>query len=350
MTTAPALFSDTGYVTVYTVDLPAAGDLTLTGTITTDGDLGALTRADILDWDLTVYSASLAAGFEFTPLTSTLHFDDQTTNHFGAIATATTLTLPSSNYEFVLQNTNRSPVNGLPDALAVVDGAGSEYFTLDTTDGRHDEVQLGLYYPLSLAYGGVQLPVPFMSDVVKNSNNNLTTLIGKSEPDSTVTVLDGGKPLGTVTADGSGNWYLQTKLSSGTHQFTETAKDMAGNTGNSVAVTDYATSGNNTLTGGSGNDFLIAGKNDTLVGGSGNDTFVFNQGFGKETVAGFNPNQDQLAFSSALFIQHTSAFVLSQTHDTSFGAQIVVDPHDTITLPGVTTAQLAANPSDIRFF
>ena len=35
MTTAPALFSDTGYVTVYTVDLPATGDLTLTGTITT---------------------------------------------------------------------------------------------------------------------------------------------------------------------------------------------------------------------------------------------------------------------------------------------------------------------------
>ena len=72
MTTAPALFSDSGYVTVYTVDLPATGDLTLTGTITTDGNLGALTRADILDWDLTVYSASLAAGFEFTPLTSTL--------------------------------------------------------------------------------------------------------------------------------------------------------------------------------------------------------------------------------------------------------------------------------------
>ena len=58
MTTAPAVFSDSGYVTVYTVDLPAAGDLTLTGTITTDGNLGALTRADILDWDLTVWCRS----------------------------------------------------------------------------------------------------------------------------------------------------------------------------------------------------------------------------------------------------------------------------------------------------
>src|SRR5262249_61615341 len=98
MTTAPALFSDTGYVTVYTVDLPATGYLTLTGTITTDGALGAITRADILDWALTVYSASLSAGFEFTPLTSTLHFDDQEPDHYGAIATATTLTIPATNY------------------------------------------------------------------------------------------------------------------------------------------------------------------------------------------------------------------------------------------------------------
>ena len=108
MTTAPALFSDTGYVTVYTVDLPAAGDLTLTGTITTDGDLGALTRADILSWDLTVYSASLAAGFEFTPLTSTLR-SDSVSSPYGAIATATTLTLPATNYVFDLE---KVPVGG----------------------------------------------------------------------------------------------------------------------------------------------------------------------------------------------------------------------------------------------
>ena len=94
----------------------------------------------------------------------------------------------------------------------------------------------------------------------------------------------------------------------------------------------------------------IVRPNDTLIGGAGNDTFVFNQGFGNETVANFNPNQDQLAFNKALFAQSTAAFVLSQTHDTSFGAVIVVDPHDTITLPGVTTAQLAARPSDFHFF
>jgi Ca2+-binding RTX toxin-like protein len=195
---------------------------------------------------------------------------------------------------------------------------------------------------VELARAGVQLPVPFVSDVVQNSHTSLTTLSGLSEPDSTVTVLDGGKPLGTATADGSGDWHLQTKLSSGTHQFTETAKDLAGNTGASVAVTVYAPTGHQTLTGGSGNDFLIGGPNDKLIGGAGNDTFVFNQGFGKETVANFNPNQDQLAFNKTLFAQSTAAFVLSHTHDTSAGAVIVADSHDTVTLIGVTVAQLQA--------
>ena len=340
-----------GYVTVYTISLPPTGDLTLTGTITTDGNLGTLTRADILDWDLTVHSASLSAGFEFlgpghgSAVNSTLRLDsDGGRSPDGAVATATTLTLPSPIYVFDLETTNRGP--GLPDGQAVVPGTGAEYFRVDAANGGYDEVEIGVPFPLQLADAGVQLPVPFISDVVKNPNNSLTTLSGKSEPDSTVTVFDGSKPLGTATADNSGDWSLQTKLSSGTHQFTETATDLAGNTGASAAVTDYATGGSKTLTGGSGFDFLIAGKNDTLIGGPGNDTFVFNQGFGNETVANFNPNQDQLAFNHALFAQSTAAFVLSQTHDTSFGAVIVVDHHDTVTLTGVTVAQLQAAPTN----
>jgi len=197
-------------------------------------------------------------------------------------------------------------------------------------------------------------PTPFMSDAIKNSNNSLTTLSGMSEANSTVSVFDGTKPLGTVTADSSGNWSLQANISGGTHQFTETSTDVAGNTGNSAGVTVYNPGGNKTLSGGSENDFLIAGKNDVLIGGPGNDTFVFNQGFGKETVADFNPNQDQLAFNHALFAQATAAFVLSQTHDTGFGAEIVVDPHDTVTLTGVTVAQLqtaqTAHQNLIHFF
>jgi hypothetical protein len=320
--------------------------------------LGTLTRSDILDWDLTVYSASLSASYEFlgpgqgSALNSTLTLNsDGGRSPLALTATATTLSLLSPSGVFDLETI---PHGSIPSGQAVVTpappGVNVEYFRIDTTGGRSDEVEIGIPFGIQLADAGVQLPVPFMSDVVKNPNNDLTTLSGKSEPDSTVTVFDGSKPLGTVTANGSGDWSLQTKLSSGTHQFTETATDVAGNTGNSVAVTEYATAGHKTLTGGSGYDFLIAGPNDTLIAGPGNDTFVFNPSFGKDTVVNFNPNQDQLAFNHALFAQATAAFVLSQTHDTGFGAQIVVDPHDTITLPGVTTAQLAARPSDFHFF
>jgi hypothetical protein len=57
-----------------------------------------------------------------------------------------------------------------------------------------------------------------------------------------------------------------------------------------------------------------------------------------------------LAFSHTLSANDTAGQVLSQTHDTSAGAVIAVDAHDSITLHGVTVAQLAAHPSDFHFF
>jgi len=111
--------------------------------------------------DLTVYSASLAAGFEFTPLTSTLTmYSDGGRDPYVAIATATTLTLPSTDYVF---NLEKAPSYNVPPyGQAVVDGAGSEYFRVDLGGTRYDEVQIGLSYPLQLADAGVQLPVPFI--------------------------------------------------------------------------------------------------------------------------------------------------------------------------------------------
>jgi hypothetical protein len=53
-----------GSTIIYTVDLPPAGDVTVSGTITTDGNLGTLTVADLLDFDLIVSSSSLGASNE----------------------------------------------------------------------------------------------------------------------------------------------------------------------------------------------------------------------------------------------------------------------------------------------
>jgi Bacterial Ig domain/RTX calcium-binding nonapeptide repeat (4 copies) len=193
-------------------------------------------------------------------------------------------------------------------------------------------------------------PVPFKSDAIKNSNSSLTTLSGMSEANSAVSVFDGNKLLGTATADNFGNWSLQANIAGTVHKFSETATDLAGNTGASAGVTVYSPSANKTLVGGSGNDFLIAGPKDTLTGGAGNDAFVFNANFGKVAVSDFDINHDVLWLSNALFAHDTIAQVLSQTHDTTAGAVIAVDGHDTITLHGVTVAQLAAHPSDFHFF
>jgi Ca2+-binding RTX toxin-like protein len=92
---------------------------------------------------------------------------------------------------------------------------------------------------------------------------------------------------------------------------------------------------------------LIGAPNDTLTGGGGSDTFVFNPGFGKNTITDF-ASQDVIAFDDTLFTHATAAQVLSQTHDSKAGAVIVVDAHDTVTLTGVSVAQLHA--SDFAFF
>jgi Ca2+-binding RTX toxin-like protein len=190
-----------------------------------------------------------------------------------------------------------------------------------------------------------------MLDAVYNAATNLTTLSGISEASSSVSIYDGTKLIGTVTAASDGTWSLQANVKgSGIHSYSETSVDLAGNTGSSAGVTLFARAAKQTLQGGTGNDVLIAGPNDTLIGNGGSDTFVFNPGFGKNTIKDFDVNQDVIALSHTLFANATAAQVISQTHDSSAGAVIVVDAKDTITLTGVTVAQLQAHMSDFQFF
>jgi fibronectin-binding autotransporter adhesin len=72
--------------------------------------------------------------------------------------------------------------------------------------------------------------------------------------------------------------------------------------------------------------------------------------FGKVTVSDFDVNHDALLLDDSLFTHATAAQVLSQIHDSAAGAVVVVDPHDSITLTGVTVAQLQSNLSDFHFF
>lgn len=72
------------------------------------------------------------------------------------------------------------------------------------------------------------------------TNDTRPTLNGTAEANATVRIYDGITLVGTVTADGSGNWTLPqttTTLTQGTHNFTATATDAAGNTSVASAVT-----------------------------------------------------------------------------------------------------------------
>lgn len=71
------------------------------------------------------------------------------------------------------------------------------------------------------------------------TNDTSPALSGTAEANATVRIYDGITLVGTVTADGNGNWTLPetTTLTQGTHNFTATATDAAGNTSPASAVT-----------------------------------------------------------------------------------------------------------------
>ncbi|WP_424140184.1 Ig-like domain-containing protein, partial [Roseomonas chloroacetimidivorans] len=61
------------------------------------------------------------------------------------------------------------------------------------------------------------------------------TLTGKTDPGATVTLTEGGKLIGTATADRNGNWtFKPAGLADGQHSIVATTKDLAGNTATST--------------------------------------------------------------------------------------------------------------------
>jgi len=96
-----------------------------------------------------------------------------------------------------------------------------------------------------------------------------------------ISIYDSGTLIGTTKVT-DGTWSLQANVTGNAiHSYTEKSTDLAGNVGGSAGVTLYTPAANKVLTGGPGDDVLIARPNDTLNGGGGSDTFVFNPGFGK---------------------------------------------------------------------
>ncbi len=99
--------------------------------------------------------------------------------------------------------------------------------------------------------------------------------------------------------------------------------------------------GNDSLSGGNGNDSLTGGAgDDVMAGGNGNDLFVFESGFGKDTINGFQ-TIDRIQFDNDLFADFSSVQAASQ----QVGADTVItlDADNTITLHNVQLTSLQAN-------
>jgi VCBS repeat-containing protein len=104
--------------------------------------------------------------------------------------------------------------------------------------------------------------------------------------------------------------------------------------------------GHDVLIGGIYADVLVGGSGDKLTGGGGPDTFVFRPNFGANTITDFNVNNSAMQFDKTLFTSVSD--VLAHTTDTAHGA-VISDAHgDSVTLIGVTLAQLHAHQTDFH--
>jgi VCBS repeat-containing protein len=85
-----------------------------------------------------------------------------------------------------------------------------------------------------------------------------------------------------------------------------------------------------------------------IFGGGGQDTFVFKAGFGSGTIGDFDVNNDTIEISHTLFANVSEILASAQSINSGHDTIITDAAHDTITLKGVTVAQLQAHPGDFH--
>ena len=196
-------------------------------------------------------------------------------------------------------------------------------------------------------------------------------LAGATDPDATDTLVLSsvqGAVGGTVALVGGNAVFTPTATNIGSAFFTYTISD--GHAGTSVATVSLnttlhqitGTSGNDTLSGSTksaqidgldGNDTIAAGSagdkitggagNDILTGGAGIDTFIYQPGFGLDTINSFaatGTKHDVLQIDHNIFADW--AHLLGATTQVGTDLLITLDPTDKITLKNVAMANFTS--------
>ena len=155
-----------------------------------------------------------------------------------------------------------------------------------------------------------------------------------------------GNAIANTITGGSGNDYLfgmggNDQLFGGTgNDFLDGgdgADNLQGGNGNDVMI---GGAGADTLSGGSGDDILNGQEgNDILDGGAGSDIFAFGANFGQDRITGFdsNPNGGQDFLDLVLLGINAGNFASSVSITGNNGNTIVTIGTDTITLVGVNS-------------
>jgi uncharacterized repeat protein (TIGR03803 family) len=224
---------------------------------------------------------------------------------------------------------------------AIADGAWSLTATATDAAGNTGVASAPLTFTVDATP-----PVPVVDNVTGTSKGQ-SIVSGTSEAGSTVTLFDSGQQVGVATAGADGTWSVTLKLNGGSpHAFTETAVDLAGNTGASTGAAYWANPANKALVGASGDDVFIGSKGDTLTGGGGHNHFVMNSGFGNQTVTNFRSGSDQLWFDHTLF--GNAAQVMAHTLQSGGNTVITDAAGDQLVLQGVLPSWMHVN--DFLFF
>jgi Ca2+-binding RTX toxin-like protein len=158
--------------------------------------------------------------------------------------------------------------------------------------------------------------------------------------------VDGGDGIDTVTYEDSWDRVV-VNLTTGINQYGEASRDVLVNVENIIgsAFDDKITGDAGVMNGMAGIDYLYGeAGNDILTGGTGADVFVFELGFGNDTITDFwagAGRTDRIWFQSNGTINPATASW--HALDSAAGAVITVDGHGSLTLTGVTLAQLQAD-------
>ncbi|NQZ73945.1 MAG: hypothetical protein HRT60_12850, partial [Dinoroseobacter sp.] len=121
----------------------------------------------------------------------------------------------------------------------------------------------------------------------------------------------------SVTIDGTGN-AKSNKLTGN-----DASNTLVGLGGDDVIS---GAAGDDTLKGGDGDDALNGGAgNDILIGGTGADTFIFEEGFGTDTVTDFDPNEAGEAIDLAGVSSIVDYADLTSNHLSQVGSDVVID-------------------------